>query len=276
MAVYGRSRRQRFVLVLLVLSSVTLITLDYRDQGRGVIEALRGSARDALLPLQSATERVVSPVSDFFGGLTHYGELKAENERLRRELEEARVDRIRARDAEQARRNIAAIQNLRFAAGIPTVAARVIATAPSNFQLTVEIDRGADARIARGMPVVTGGGLVGRVQDVSSRRSTVLLMTDRTFDVGVRIRSSDAVGVASGDGRELLKVDLIDPGMKIEVGEAAVTSGLQHSRFPPDVPVGKVVKAENRPGSLQQDVMVEPAVNLRRLEFVKVLRWSGS
>jgi hypothetical protein len=34
-----------------------------------------------------------------------------------------------------------------------------------------------------------------------------------------------------------------------------------------------VKSASSRPGALQQDVKVDPVVDLRRLEFVRVLRW---
>jgi len=53
-----------------------------------------------------------------------------------------------------------------------------------------------------------------------------------------------------------------------------VTSGLQGSVFPPGVPVGKVRAAKVPPGSLQQEVSIDPLVDLTRLDFVKVLIWT--
>jgi rod shape-determining protein MreC len=150
----------------------------------------------------------------------------------------------------------------------------VVATSPSNFQLTVTIDKGSDHEVATGMPVVTGAGLVGRVVDVSKSRATVLLITDPSSNVGVRFQSSGEVGVAKGSGpRDTLTVDLVDVETKIDEGEAVVTSGLQQSVFPPAVPVGRVRSARVPPGALQKEITVDPVVDLRRLEFVKVLRW---
>jgi len=83
------------------------------------------------------------------------------------------------------------------------------------------------------------------------------------------------VGVAAGRGAgSTLRLDLIDPLSKVDKGEVVVTSGLQQSVFPPGVPVGKVLAAKAGTGALQQDVTVEPVVDLRRLTFVKVLQWS--
>lgn len=274
MAVYRRSNRHRFILILLVLTSITLLTLDTRAQRSGTIGRVRATARDALAPVQSAVHAVTDPVGNFISSITHYGSLKAENVRLKRQLEAAESRRLRTADAERERTALLALAQLTFAEDIPTVAARVVSTAPSNFQLTIDIGRGTAAGVEKGMPVVTALGLVGRVVEVSRREATVLLVTDPAFNVGVRLTDSGDVGVAHGNGsRQALTVDLIDVGTKVSRGEVVVTSGLQQSIFPPSIPVGRVRSASARPGALQQDVRVDPVVDLRRLQFVRVLRW---
>ncbi len=238
------------------------------------MESVRRAARDAFAPVQSVADDVINPVSDFFGGLFRYGHIKAENSRLRRQLAEARGRADASANNDRELQKLLALQNLNFAGNIPTVAARVVATSPSNFQLTVEIDKGLPAGIQKGMPVVTGAGLVGRVLSVSQERATVLLLTDPSFNVGVRLSGSGDVGVARGNGtRQPLPVDLIDVGSKVAGGEVVVTSGLQGSVFPPDIPVGKVRSTKVQPGSLQRDLTIDPIVDLTRLDFVKVLLW---
>jgi rod shape-determining protein MreC len=273
-AVYRRSTRHRFLLVLLVLTSITVITVDVRGGGSGVMESFRRAARDAFAPVQSAADEVINPVGDFFGGLFRYGHLKSENARLRRQLADARGKASASTNAERERQELLALQKLSFAETLPTVAARVVATSPSNFQLTVEINRGLPAGIQKGMPVVTGAGLVGKVVAVSQERATILLLTDPSFNVGIRLSGSGDVGVARGNGtRQPLPVDLVDVGTKVAGGEVVVTSGLQGSVFPPGVPVGKVRSAKVAPGSLQHEVSIDPVVDLSRLDFVKVLIW---
>ena len=51
---------------------------------------------------------------------------------------------------------------------------------------------------------------------------------------------------------------------------------MQQSVFPPGIPVGVVRTAHLRAGALQQDVTIDPVVDVRRLTFVKVLQWTGS
>ena len=275
MAVYPRSTRPRFTLLLLVLTSITLLTLDYRGSAGGLIDGVKDGARDAFAPVQDASDRVFSPIGDFLGGIFHYGDLRSENARLRRENEELKGDLLRSADAERERRVLLDQFDLEALDDIPRVEARVVTASPSNFALTVEIDRGTDDGVAKNMPVVTGSGLVGRITDVSRRRSTVMLITEKVSSVGVRLAVAGDLGVATGQGyREPLSVDLIDPATRVEPGEVVVTSGLQQSAFPPGIPVGKVRKAEARPGDLQQTVVVDPVVELRRLSFVTVLQWS--
>jgi rod shape-determining protein MreC len=274
-AVYRRSRRHRFLLVLLLLTSVTVITLDERGQGSDVLESARRTARDAFGSVENATDDVFSPVGDFFSGVFDYDDLKAENRRLRAQLDQVRsqdvlADEI-ARENEVLKRN----ENLEFAAQIPAVAAQVVKTSPSNFQLAVEIDAGSAKGVAVDMPVVTGAGLVGKVIRVSSKRATLLLVTDRAFNVGVRLTNSQDTGAAKGNGSgKPLNIDLLYNSTVIRNNEVVVTSGLEGAVFPGGIPVGRVRTAKAVPSSLQQDVTMEPVVDLQRLSYVKVLQWT--
>lgn len=272
---YRRSARPRFTLLLLVLTAVTLLTLDERTGGLGIMDTVRDEARDALAPVQEGINSALRPVGDFFQGVFHYRQLEETNARLREELAERDALVARAADAERERQALLDQQHLAFATNVPSVAARVVLASPSNFDLTVEIDRGREAGVAPGMPVVTGGGLIGRVVDASRTRATVMLITDPTSSVGVRLSGSGDVGVATGRGPGSdLHVDSVEPTTKVSGGEPVVTSGLQRSLFPPGIPIGRVRTARVEPGAVQQDVTIEPLVDLRRIAVVKVLQWS--
>ena len=273
MAVYrGRTTRRRSVVVLLVLTAVTLITLDQR--GSGPISTVKGWARDAKAPVENAVNHVIDPVSDWFDGIARAGSLKSENAHLRKQLAEARGTASQSRNAVRENERLTKLLHLQFAQDVPSVAARVVDGAPSNFENTVVINRGTHHGVAKGMPVVSGDGLVGRVTEVSKDRATVLLLTDRDFGVGVRLEDTGAQGVANGvAGRSMLALNFVDPDATVKRGELAVTSGLEGARFPPDIPVGTVVSATKHTGDLQQTIALRPLADLETLEFVKVLQW---
>ncbi|MGH9180926.1 MAG: rod shape-determining protein MreC, partial [Acidimicrobiales bacterium] len=263
MAVYRRSSRPRFTLLLVVLTSITLLTLDQRGSGFGVVSAARDLARDAFAPVQDAADAAFGPVGDFLQGALHFGDVEEENERLRAQLAEQEGDVLAARDANQERRALLDQQDLDFAADLPAVASRVVQASDARFGQTIELDRGRDAGVAPGMPVVAGSGLVGRVVDVSRRRATVLLITDPTSNVGVRLPLSGDVGVAAGRGRgSSLRVDLVAPDSVVVRGEVLVTSGQDQSAFPAGIPVAQIRAATAATGALQQDVTAEPVVDL--------------
>jgi rod shape-determining protein MreC len=273
--VYRRSARPRFILLLLVLTAATIITLDYRGDTSGLVHRAKGDARDLFAPVQSAADRVLRPVGNFFEGVVHYGDLRSENARLREENAQLRGEALQSADSARENRSLHDQLGIGFAGDIPRVYARVVGASLSNFEVTVQIDRGRDGGVDRGMPVVSGAGLVGKVIEAARTRSTVLLLTDPTFNVGVRLAGTGDVGVAAGTGApSRLRVDLVDPGTQVNAGDVVVTSGLQQSAFPPGIPVGQVVSARLRPGALQRDVELSPLVDPRRLEFLTVLQWA--
>lgn len=270
MALSRRSGRSRFTLVLLVLTSITVITLDFR--GGGVIGTLRSGAADVLSPVRSAADTVFGPVGDAFSGITGYGELADENDALRARIEEMEGDQLRDADAEAELASLLELKRLSRFTDLPTVSARVIGTPVSNFEQTIQLDVGSDDDIAQDMPVVTGSGLVGRVVEVSRTRSIVRLVTDPTSSVGVRLSRSGELGVAEGVGPDRpLDLGLVDIGIAVEMSELLVTSGVDDSFFPGGIPVGTVGRVESTVGELEQEVVIEPVVDLARLRFVEVL-----
>jgi rod shape-determining protein MreC len=267
---YQRASR-RPILVLIVVTAVALITLDVR--GSGPISAVRGGAHDIVDPVAGVLDTVFSPVGDWIDGVTSAASLKDENARLRRRLDAVRGQQAAARAAIQENKELKHLLDLPFVDGTNAVAAPVVGGAPSNFELTVQIGKGASDGVGIDMPVVTGAGLVGRVVEVSRDRATVLLVKDPQSGVAVKMERTGTTGVAKGRGDDgTLRVDFVDPNAELTAGEVVSTAGMQNSPFPAGIPVGTVSKGTRTPGDLQQDVRVKPLVDFSHLDYVKVLR----
>lgn len=273
MALSRRGGRSRLTLVFLILTSITVITLDFRGGGEGLIGSVRDGAADALAPVRDAAAGVLEPVGDALSGVTGYGELEDENAALRARIAELEGSALRDEGAEQELAEARALLGLDFAGGVARVDARVIATPVSNFEQTIELDRGSEDGVAVDMPVVNGAGLVGSVVHVSGSRSVVRLVTDSASAVGVRLARSSEVAVAEGEGsKRLLSLSFVDPAADVRVLELVVTSGLNDSSFPPGIPVGRVAAVDPAPGRLQRRVEVRPVADLTELQLVSVLR----
>lgn len=275
MALSRRNGRSRATLVFLTLLSVTVITLDFRGEGDGLIASLRNGAGDVLAPVRSVADGALSPVGDALSGLTGYGELEEQNARLRAELDELRGERLQGQDAITEARQLRELLDLEWVGDLPTVAARVVSAPVSNYAETVELNRGTDHGVDVDMPVVTGAGLVGRVVQASGQRSIVRLITDPASSVGVRFVRQGEVGIAEGEGPNRdLSVGFVEIGADVRPRELAVTSGLEGGSdvYPPNIPVGRVTRAEKPPGQLEQDVELEPVADLGHLRYVKVIK----
>jgi rod shape-determining protein MreC len=263
------------VLVLLVLTAVTLITLDQRGAGGGLISGARDGARDAMAPVQTAVDDAFRPIGDWWSGVSDSAGLKSENSRLRKQLADARSRAQAAEPALRENEELKRLTQLPFAGGIPAVATQIVSASPGNFVSSVELNKGTDAGIAVGNPVVAGDGLVGRITSASKQRSTVLLLTDPASEVGVRLPAPDsATGVAKGRaGSNLLTLDFVSPDVQVNKGDIVTTAGLQNAAFPAGLPVARVVAVEKTAGDLDQRITLRPLVNAARLEFLDVLRW---
>ncbi len=262
------------MLVLLVLTAVTLITLDQRGAGGGLISGARDGARDAIAPVQTAVDDAFRPIGDWWSGISDSAGLKTTNARLRKQLADARSRAQAAEPALRENEELKRLTQLSFVGGIPAVATQIVSASPGNFVSSVELNKGTDAGIAVGNPVVAGDGLVGRITSASKQRSTVLLLTDPASEVGVRFDATGATGVAKGRaGSNLLTLDFVSPDVQVNKGDVVSTAGLQNAAFPAGLPVARVVSVEKTAGDLDQRITLRPLVNAARLEFLDVLRW---
>ena len=272
----SRTGRSRFTLLLLVLTSITVLTLDYR--GSGAVDDVRDAAATAFGPLREAGAWVGRPLSDTWNGVFGYDELRAENEALRERIAELEGRDAQADDAIRQLEELAELEDVARWTALPTVVARVTGGSLSNFQHTVEIDKGSDHGLAEGMPVVTGGGLVGRLTQVTGTRSVVQLVTDPNFSFGVRLARSGDVGIAhgTGEGDPLVVDEGVPLNVDVNRNEAVTTSPFADGILPPDIPVGRVTELGEAPDQLQQVLTVELLADLDRLSYVRVLLWTPS
>ncbi|MGZ6913471.1 MAG: hypothetical protein ACXVJS_18145 [Acidimicrobiia bacterium] len=63
------------MLILLVLTSITLITLDTRGGDSGVGGRIRNTARDVFSPIQDGVDAGLRPIEDWWDGVTRAGDI---------------------------------------------------------------------------------------------------------------------------------------------------------------------------------------------------------
>lgn len=265
------------MLLVLTLLAVTLITLDAR--GVIAIGSVRSSAIDATSPVRGAARWVTSPFRNAWNGITGYDRLNEENEALRAELDEIRGQELRGEAAEAELQRLSDQLDIPYVNDIPTQIARVTAGSYSNFSdHTLQLDRGADAGLEVGNPVITRAGLVGVIDRVTQTRSVVRLITDPDLYVGVQLPRSNVFGTGhgGGDGDTFIIDRQIDLDEAVELGEPVVTGGVERARMPVGmaIPVGTVEKVTPDAANRVQIVQVGFSVDFDELSVVQVLRWT--
>ena len=182
---FERLGQRRTTLVLLVLVSVTLITFDVR--GSGFIDGARETAGDVFSPVRGVARTLFRPFENTWHGIFDYEDVKRERDRLADQVESQEGSAIAADAAVREMQALEALDKLPTLANIPQVTGRVVSEPGSNFDRTVDINQGTDQGVQVGMPVITNGGLVGRIMKVYGNRSAVRLITDPSFSMAVKI-----------------------------------------------------------------------------------------
>ena len=268
----GPSRgRARSRLMLLVLSAVTLLSLDFRSFGP--LDTVQRGLRAALEPLRNGAETVLQPVTDGARGIFDYGDLQRENQALREENEQLKGRQLQGEvDAETLKRLLAQ-NDITYLGDYQRVVARVVAGSVGNFdEFSVEIDKGSRSGLAVDMPVVTSAGLVGRLVEVDTNRSRVQLITSPQFAVGVRVAQEVSLARGTGSGNPLRAASNIPIDAPVNVGDPVLTNGQDRSKFPPDIPVGRVRTVDRSSGTVILDI--DPVANVGAIDFVAVVKFA--
>ena len=183
MAIYTAGRRR--TMIILLLTSVLLITLDLR--GNAVFNAARSGFDYALRPFEIAGEVVAQPIARAWSGITAVGDLEAEVERLQDLVDQQRASQIAGDNAIIENRELRAQIGLESLSSIGRVTGQLIGQSPSNFDQRVEIDKGLVDGIRVGMPVMNSAGLVGKITNVFPETAIVMLVTDPQYHTGVKV-----------------------------------------------------------------------------------------
>ena len=281
--VYRHDRRRRLTLVLLVITSLALISLD--ERGSGIIDSARTAAQDVVSPLQTLADDVINPVADWFDGLGRANELQDQNEQLRRQLADGRSEVAAAKGSAARLAELEQILDLPSIDDSTGITADVVSQGAGNFTRTFQISKGSNSGIVKGYP-----GRGRRHQAMAPRssarscrcrspRAVVRRIDDRNFGVGAHLVQGDTfgpAGTATGQpDSNLLRFSVIvdsATGAVLKRGDVAVTLGGDKDLFPPNLVIGTVVHEVGAGGAIARDAELRPIVDLDALTVVKVLK----
>ncbi|MFU8877212.1 MAG: rod shape-determining protein MreC, partial [Wenzhouxiangellaceae bacterium] len=232
-------------LMFYALLAISLMALDYRgqyvEQARGLAEQLAEPVfwlvdlpfvaahrtRDVLsqrLELQREIDALEMEIAHLRARLLPLADLRIENDRLRQAL--ATAERMEYRP----------------------IAAELSSIDLDPFAHRVMIRRGRIHGVKPGMPVIDDRGVLGQIERVQAARASLILISDPDHALPVQILPAGERTIAYGSG-SLDRLRLTDLPMNTEIvpGSLVVTSGIG-GRFPPGLPVARIVSVERPPG----------------------------
>jgi rod shape-determining protein MreC len=258
---------------ILLLTNLGIMAVDARDSATRQ-RLLRVWVQALVSPAQSLSSGATGASTNFIRQIVNFRSTANENERLREQLATAQLDLRNAQQAGAENERLKGLLNLEEKTGYDQVPARVIARDSSIWFNTVTINRGSSSGIVLNMPVVTGGGIVGRVIALSPWTAQVMMVTDEKAAAGAivgQLSGSGALGSVRGLGNSgLIEMRYVSGLEKVEVGDFILTTG-QDGIYPPGLSVGEVV--EVKPGTATQphQILIRPGAKLDQLEEVAVL-----
>jgi len=264
----------------LVLLSIVLITIYFRESSNGGLHGVQSTGATVLRPFEVGAERIARPFRDgygWFAGLVH---AKSENSRLRAEVD--KYSQLATQNANAARENADLKRQLHYAGSkvfpgdFNYVATEIISRPPSEFDQQVMVAAGSSSGIRSEDPVVTADGLVGKVTQVAHDTAQVTLLTDPKVKVSALDLATRATGIlGAGQGRGTLILDRVSKSQVVNPGDLIVTQGWRlgnlRSVYPGGIPIGVVSGASQNDLELYWQVQLHPRVDFGSLQNVLVL-----
>ena len=277
MASFGRTRRtQGGVLrpfALLVVVSLLLLGLRNTDVVRGSSTFLT----QLLVPVQQVLAGVGAAGDRFASAIAEIDQLRDDNARLQTENDRLTLDNVRLREqaiaGQQAERLLALQRNVPF----ESVPAPVIARDPTGVLHSIVLGIGTDDGVKTGHIVLSDQGLVGRVSEVGTNYSKVLLVTDSSSVVSALVQGSRATGIVRGQFGDALIMDWLLQTEPVKEGDVVITAGLGigdelRSLYPKGLVIGTIAQVKAAEAAAYNRAIITPAVDLRRLEHVLVVK----
>jgi rod shape-determining protein MreC len=275
-------RRRRAVLVLLVVVSLILLTAYFGESAGSPLHSVQRGVVTVLSPIQEGASRALKPVRDLFGWFGDTARAKKERDQLKAQRDRLLEQVVGYQVAVQENTELHGLLQVDDSNGLDAYdkrTVRVIGRPPNNLLLDrLQVDAGSSAGVRVGNPVIADGGLVGHVSFVASDSSFVTLITDPSSSVSVKVLDTAGdtglLKPSVGDPLDLL-VQLLPRHARVRQENVVVTGGFRTTRleslYPPNIPIGRVTKADPEELASDQQVHVAPIADLRHLDFVQIL-----
>ena len=264
------------VIVAVVLLAIVSMVLDRRHvkEGGRPLPWWQATLLEVTAPIERMISAPIDGVKDIYRDYVDLLGVRSENIRLTQRIAEVASENMQFREALVTSGHLERVAAMRDEAEIPMLPAEIVGLDVTPWFRSILIDRGADAGVQPGNPVITYDGVVGVVTATSAHAAKTMLLLDHQSTVDALVQRSRARGLVRGAGRGALEFEFFVRESDVVVGDEVVTSGLG-GIYPKGLLLGRVAELRAATGELTQIAVVRPAVDLGRLEQVFVMLRRG-
>ncbi|OGT21778.1 MAG: rod shape-determining protein MreC [Gammaproteobacteria bacterium RBG_16_57_12] len=259
-----------FRLVLLLLVSIALMTMDHRYRH---MESIRSGLSLLIYPLQYLVDVPVTLGNWIADSTSTRRALLARNDRLTFEnlLLREKLQKTAALEAENTRLRDLLDSSRKL--GVEVIVAELLAVDMDPFARQIVVNKGSQDQLFVGQPLLDANGVVGQILHVGPVSSTAIMINDPTHAIPVQVIRNGlrAIAVGTGGVDEGLALLNIPTNADIQEGDLLVTSGLG-GRFPSGYPVGVVKRIHVDITRPYAQVLVAPSAQLDRIREVLLVQ----
>ncbi len=262
-----------WLVIILLLANFILMAFDAREinSGQRIIRVWGQTAADFI---QSPVTTVTSSVSNYFSSFANLRSAQSENDALKQKVQELQVELKQKDDLSAENARLTNLLGLKQQSKINVLPARIIGRDPSVWFDSSIINKGSLDGVKLNMPVVTDGGLVGRVTAVGPLTSQVDLITRDKSGVGAvvgEVGLSGALGVISGTSeKDVVEMRYVSGSADVQVGQTVYTTG-QDGIYPGGLKVGEIVEVVSGSATTPHRIYIRPSAELTSMQEVGVL-----
>ncbi len=226
-------------------------------------------------PIQNFSSNTKDYFNDVINGFKNKDYLQEYNEILVSENEQLELELSRLSNVQKENEELTSLLDATTKyPSYDTVSATVIGKDPTNWYNTFIVNAGYEDGVEVGMPVISNGGLVGKVSEVSPNSSKITTVIDNSFAVSVVSSRTNDLGMVKGDlslvHDNLALLEFYDQESEIIEGDELVTSDIS-SVFPPGIPVGIVHSINDSQSSLTKTAIIKPFVDFDSLDHLLII-----
>jgi len=267
---HGPSPQHRLVLVL--FCSALLIFFDHKMAS---FESLRGYLQSMVTPLQYLANTPKLTMTWVSTNVATRRQLMDENQQFRLNELEFHEQAMQLDIIKQENERLRSLLASPLRSELKKMVAEILSVDSDPYTHQVLINRGAGDDVYEGQPVLDALGVVGQILHVGQTTSRVILITDTSHAVPVRVKRNGIRLLASGSGQiDRLNHNFVSQSADIKVGDVLVTSGLG-GKYPEGYPVSTISYVSNDESREFVRVYSTPIAQIDRLRYLLLLSNKG-